>query len=549
MNLLLFLFFILTSSLTTIVFAQKAEDLLPDINPQDIEIRSEYRARFPGLRRQPILGFDTKPAIYQLDPNRMPFLETSDEVVASVPISTLIVPLEPQRTWLNSYPSNLINMGLGYGTYNTPEGWFWFNQKEGDSRFYGMVDFLHSENQSRVQSNQFTDVLATAGLHKTLLNRTNLDISTDLVYRNLYTPTNSTTSTQKELFSTSLNGRFYKKNNLYQKWSLEFNSRYSSFTDSFHSNTNRNGFNELISSAQYTLEKPASTSNSSWIYQLDIKTGFYNFNSQNWLLLIPLVSYKSRNHFLYRYEAGIQPVYQSDQAVGGFLLYPKAEFEYWGISNSVITVSILPEVSNEGAYGWSNYNSFLDNTTLYLNNRGISFHGRYQYSFSSRKAIYGGFKQSLFTKKGYVDYIPVNPSDSRHILNYDKLSITKLFAGYESHLVSDKLTLKAEGYYQAHNPEDSQSIPFIESTGIYASVYYRFNTNWYFLSWTDINLGRSQNKGSADIFLLNLKTEYRLNDFFSLYLKGYNLTNQDYKLWADYSETPLLLIGGCTLTL
>ncbi len=44
------------------IAAQQQQDtessMLPEIDPQDIEIRSQFEARFPGLRRQPILGFD-----------------------------------------------------------------------------------------------------------------------------------------------------------------------------------------------------------------------------------------------------------------------------------------------------------------------------------------------------------------------------------------------------------------------------------------------------------------------------------------------------------
>ena len=52
------------------LWAQNTQNtLLPEINPQDIEIRSEFKANFPGLRRQPILGFNPTPRVFQIDPN------------------------------------------------------------------------------------------------------------------------------------------------------------------------------------------------------------------------------------------------------------------------------------------------------------------------------------------------------------------------------------------------------------------------------------------------------------------------------------------------
>ena len=69
--------------------------LLPEINPQDIEIRSEYKAQFPGVRRQPILGFKPRARVFQLDPNRMPYMESVDEVIMNLPIGTLSRPDAP----------------------------------------------------------------------------------------------------------------------------------------------------------------------------------------------------------------------------------------------------------------------------------------------------------------------------------------------------------------------------------------------------------------------------------------------------------------------
>ena len=60
--------------------------LLPEIDPQDIEIRGDFTARFTGITRQPILGFSPTPRVYRINPNRMPFIESQAQVVASLPI-------------------------------------------------------------------------------------------------------------------------------------------------------------------------------------------------------------------------------------------------------------------------------------------------------------------------------------------------------------------------------------------------------------------------------------------------------------------------------
>ena len=53
-----FLFFLISGVDAFAQTGSTQNSLLPEIDPQDIEIRSEFRARFPGIRRQPILGFN-----------------------------------------------------------------------------------------------------------------------------------------------------------------------------------------------------------------------------------------------------------------------------------------------------------------------------------------------------------------------------------------------------------------------------------------------------------------------------------------------------------
>lgn len=96
-------------------------NLLPEINPQDIEIRSEFRARFPGLRRQPILGFNPKPRVFQIDPNRVPFMESRNDAVASVAITQLDRPEPPLRTIMQAPIRRNVYARAGFGNFITPE--------------------------------------------------------------------------------------------------------------------------------------------------------------------------------------------------------------------------------------------------------------------------------------------------------------------------------------------------------------------------------------------------------------------------------------------
>lgn len=122
------------------------EGLLPDIDPQDIEIRGDFRARFAGISRQPILGFSPEPRVFRIDPDRMPFMETPEEVVVSLPLSELEPQLGPEQELLET-PSQTRLLGYaGFGSYISPEARLFGSTGLGErSRLSGNIRFSSSD--------------------------------------------------------------------------------------------------------------------------------------------------------------------------------------------------------------------------------------------------------------------------------------------------------------------------------------------------------------------------------------------------------------------
>ena len=119
-----FVFVTLLLLFPTLIIAQEVTvpgSLLPDIDPQDIEIRGEFSARFPGIMRQPILGFSPRPRVFQIDPNRMPFLESPEQVVATLPLSDLERSSPPEFTYYKRPDSFNFWSTSGIGNYMAPE--------------------------------------------------------------------------------------------------------------------------------------------------------------------------------------------------------------------------------------------------------------------------------------------------------------------------------------------------------------------------------------------------------------------------------------------
>ncbi|MDZ7691813.1 MAG: hypothetical protein U5K69_11920 [Balneolaceae bacterium] len=157
------------------MFAQEQggtqENLLPEIDPQDIEIRSEFTARFPGLRRQPILGFNPEPSIYQVDPDRQPFMESQEQVVANVPITNLTRPAAPPYQQLNYSPDSDLFGRIGVGSFVSPEMEIWgINRFSENSYASGKLDYHSSNGHLDSQNSSFRYFNADAD-YATKINR------------------------------------------------------------------------------------------------------------------------------------------------------------------------------------------------------------------------------------------------------------------------------------------------------------------------------------------------------------------------------------------
>src|SRR5690625_5017451 len=96
--------------------ADVERSLLPDIDPQDIEIRSQFQARFPGLSRPPILGFNPRPRVYQIDPDRIPYIEDEEAQLANLPMGRLDRPDSDRHNALGYAPPKYAFIRAGVGS-------------------------------------------------------------------------------------------------------------------------------------------------------------------------------------------------------------------------------------------------------------------------------------------------------------------------------------------------------------------------------------------------------------------------------------------------
>ncbi|MFV1981194.1 MAG: TonB-dependent receptor, partial [Rhodothermia bacterium] len=76
----------------------RADTLLPDLAPREVEILGDLEIAFPSLRRQPLTGFNPPPRIFQVPRGRRPYAGEYKQESASLPGSSLIRPATPPAT-------------------------------------------------------------------------------------------------------------------------------------------------------------------------------------------------------------------------------------------------------------------------------------------------------------------------------------------------------------------------------------------------------------------------------------------------------------------
>src|SRR5699024_5156469 len=196
----------------------------------------EFKARFPGLRRQPILGFEPASRVYRVDPDRMPYIESREEVVADLPVSEMTRPDPPPYAQLHYSPDGNAFGRAGAGSYGSPEARFWgVTRLNGKSYIGGDLDFSSSNGHLQDQESSFRFLKANGQFATKLDQRTRLDV--DLGLRNSFNhmygldldpliPLEVPGSPRKEYGGFNIGADLQRLKNGVSGWNLQANMRY-----------------------------------------------------------------------------------------------------------------------------------------------------------------------------------------------------------------------------------------------------------------------------------------------------------------------------------
>ncbi len=548
--------------------------LLPEINPQDIEIRSEFRARFPGLRRQPILGFNPKPRVFQIDPNRMPFMESREQAVASIAITQLDRPDPPARSILPTPSRTNLYLKSGFGSFITPEADAYFYQGLGSkSTLTGNFSLLASDGHLDDQASGFRfidgDVRFYSKVKKDLAVESSIGFLSDFnrLYNldPLYQDAIGET-TRKDYLGLSWNAAIHQTKNALEGFKTGITvSHFEAELDAGGNATRSDG--NLISgnsSEQYVHFEankywPGSRLYESLSIQGRVTVGAYDAASsisENVILGKIGAEYKKLINFNMHASGAFNIAYASDGLENKFYIAPEAELSYNLKDALMVKGGIKAGPFFTGLQEHYQTNRFLNTATTLRHSYGSQAFGEVGLKLFEGNRVYSGVSYQITRNRAYYQRVSENRIGQNYALfytiNYEKSSTFEWYGGITQQLDPEQFWFDARIYARRPKLDSGADIPYEERFGVTTSLNYNFKKSLLLSTWMDV-IGNRQsptnNRELGTISLVNVKAEYEFSHRFGVYAKVLNILGQEYEVWDGYQERPFQLFGGIILKL
>ena len=532
------------------------QSLLPEIDPQDIEIRSQFQARFPGLRRQPILGFNPRPRVFQTDPNRLPFIESYDAVAANLPVGTLDRPEAPEFNPLGYATPRYAFFRGGIGSNISPEMDLFATASLSDRNWVSGSATLRSSNghdEQLTTSYRFfdtsvksfnrlsdrTDLTVSAGLESNFNHMLQINLPIDVLpeadTRIEFTGFNA--STDLNIASTSLSGIQFSLGGFTHnfesisdinytgestEWGVNVDAEYSRLGNQINEIHRVRFKNETGSINPLFIDQSDSWSVSTlsahyerlFNYRTDIKAGL-GFSSVTdaeedfKVYIAPEVEIKHRffTGFNIRGLVSAAPshaTYSSLQRENRFFdLNSTLQHQY--------EILALGEVLMEPFYG-----------TKIL--AGVSFQDVKNFQYYSRRSTTGNM----------IGIIEPN----YYMANFIDANIFRVYGGISQDLRPDVIWINVDGHWQIPKLSNGDKIPFTESLSLKAAVSVRPAKDLLIEGWGEFSGNREDHLGESlsSYLLLGGSFEISLSEKYGVYGKLLNILNDDYEYWSGYRE-------------
>lgn len=573
---LLFLF-CLFAAVSPHTYAQEAAErtqqtLLPEIDPQDIEIRSQFQARFPGLRRQPILGFNPKPRVFQVDPNRTPFIESEEAVAASLPVGELDRPDAPGYTPL-SYANPTRGFGrLGIGTYITPEADIYMIHGLGSKNWIsGNLSHRSSNGHLDEFDSSFRNFDATVRSQFQLTDRTQLRLNTGVLSNFNYLPPDeeeveplSGTSARSNYSGFRFGGNLNHNQSSISGFSSSFNGYLNQFEiESGNSQTVGGSANEWggnintnYSWAGQRLEEVFSAYAGLRLGGIDL----IESDNENWSIIQAGGSYERLLNYQTEINASFGGAYVSDAFDGStFYITPDVEVRHTLFDGIDVRGRLSGQPVHRSFKQYREMNRFIGLTENVSHQYNSELRGEVIAEPLTGTMFTGGIQlqhirnYAYFTRSESTIISSTNPPFPTEVRtgyrpNFDNASFLKVYASFSQQLSAEKLWINADAFWQRPRLSGNERIPYVEALGVKGSLSFRPIRDLVVEGWADFTGSRHNPAGDdlSSFFLLGTRFELALTGNAGIYAKLLNINDVSYEIWQGYEERGFQAYVGIT---
>ena len=561
--------FTFMTAFTYSAFGQDEEGpatLLPDIDPQDIEIRGEFDVRFQGLSRQPILGFSPTPPVYRVDPDRMPFLESDEEVVASVPLSDLEPALKPEQNFIQFAEQQNIYSRLGAGSYMSPELKFISEMPISEQESMA-IDMGHHSSEGDRDFSSFRDFngeiqwTRRSGEHHWGLgvNGASTFNYSPLSDPGLVSVADPQKAKRLSEYQFGVEGRWQMLESAFNGWQSRAKLQYFSKEGEELSGGNKLNIDETFYSIDLNRFWEGSQIEQVFGIQARAAGSWYNTrpdDSQYWLTNSIGARYRHLFGYSHQIEARLNFYQLSDPVNDSDLyLYPDIRYRYQGTNRYTVVLQVRGFVKDPSLANIHRENRFnLQHNLDVQHDRGLHIRMHTDVQIRSHTKLYSGLDYWQYYNKGYYSSLS-NPASIFFEQHYaEDATHVEWYNGITQNLSALRTKASFElGFNFTSVNEDvipSGEIPYVPDWRGRAHVMFNPVERLDISGWMDMVGDRStfQDGENVNGFVqLGFRSDIRITENFGAYFKALNILDQDYEIWQNYNERPLQLYGGLTL--
>lgn len=551
--------------LPNLAWGQNAQNtLLPEINPQDIEIRSEFKANFPGLRRQPILGFNPTPRVFQIDPNRMPFLESREAAVAGIDVTQLDRPALPERlTWETpDRPDFQTTMGLGW--FISPEARAQYARSVGKGRVELGTQYRSSDGHLEDASGyRVWDTEVTYRV-KPAENRSlaaKLAVNSD--FNRMYRLSDGVQNLEqgilaKDYMGLQLDTEYQVQQSTFESWNYRLG------LGSFSTNMNgqlavfQDDASEQFISLSAEHRRPGKQVREYWKVSIgvDFRQHDTRLSNQQSYLFSGNTSYARLYNYAWALDATLGLALANDGIASGVYLTPDIQLAY--NHNDVLggMARFFGRVEQPYLSQWQDLNRFLFPLVSLRNHYVLGIQTEAYWNMTKQSRLYSGILYNHWNRYGFMvqrlwqagdaDNTTGQDQSLFYTLNYAQANRFTFYVGARASLLLDVLSGDIQLNFSNPKLSSGAEIPYEESFNTEASLTFR-PTAKFQSSLSALLIGSRTNSQGDQLdgfLLLNARAEYSINQRFGVYLKLNNLLSQNYEWWQGYEEPPVHFFGG-----